>query len=63
MTNQDLTIKFSVQHSPAEIYSAINNVRAWWAEEIGGNSENHHNEFLFVYKDTHRSTQYNFNLK
>jgi hypothetical protein len=63
MILQDLSIKFCVIKAPAEVFSAINNVRAWWAEEIGGNSENLHNEFLFVYKDIHRSTQYNFNLK
>jgi hypothetical protein len=57
MTNQDLIIKFCVQHSPAEVFSAINNVRAWWAEGIEGNSEKLQDEFLFVHKDIHRSMQ------
>jgi hypothetical protein len=62
MINSDLTLKYCVIQTPAEVFSAINNVRAWWAEEIEVNSENLHNEFLFIHKDIHRSTQYNFNL-
>jgi hypothetical protein len=57
MINLDLTIKFCVLQTPSEVFSAINNVRAWWAEEIEGNSENLKNEFLFVHKEIHRSTQ------
>jgi hypothetical protein len=29
MNNQDLLLKFTVDHPPSDIFKAINNVKAW----------------------------------
>jgi hypothetical protein len=51
------TTAFTVDRTPAEVFAAINNVRAWWSEEIEGSTDKLGAEFEFHYKDLHRSTQ------
>jgi hypothetical protein len=57
MKKKDFTTTFSVDQSPEEVFDAINNVRGWWSEEIGGSTDKLGAEFKFHHKDLHRSTQ------
>lgn len=36
---QNLTMRFSVDQSPAEVFAGINNVRGWWSENIEGETD------------------------
>lgn len=56
MNNQDFTISLLVDQSPRDVFNAITNVRAWWSEEIEGNTEKLQDEFIYRYKDVHRCT-------
>ena len=55
MKNQDFTTTISVDQTPKEVFSAINNVRGWWSEEIEGGTEKLNDEFLYHFKDVHIS--------
>jgi hypothetical protein len=57
MSNQNYTTSFTVDQSPEKVFDAINNVRGWWSEEIDGSTDKLGAEFMFHYKDVHRSTQ------
>ena len=57
MKNQDLTISFSVDQSPEEVFDAINDVRGWWSGEIEGPTDKLGAQFEYRYKDVHRTTQ------
>lgn len=57
MANNDLTISLTVNKSAAEVFDAINNVRGWWSSTLEGNSSALNDEFIYRYKDMHRSKQ------
>ena len=54
MTTPDFTTTLLVDQSPKEVFSAINNVRGWWSEEIEGSTEKLNDEFTYHYEDVHR---------
>ena len=54
---KDFTVSIQVNKAPAEVFDAVNDVRAWWGEEIDGDSEHLNSEFIFAHKDIHRSVQ------
>jgi Activator of Hsp90 ATPase homolog 1-like protein len=56
MSDINFTTSFSVDQSPEEVFAAVNNVRGWWSEEIEGETDKLGAEFMFHYKDLHRST-------
>lgn len=55
MKNEDFTTSLLVQATPQQVFNAINNVRAWWSENIDGDTDKLHGEFLYHYQDVHRS--------
>jgi hypothetical protein len=57
MSDQSYVTSFTVDQSPEEIFSAINNVRGWWSEEIEGRTDHLGAEFEFHHQDLHHTTQ------
>ena len=53
MKNQDFTSTFLVDKTPAEAFSAIQNLRAWWSEDIEGETDKLDETFFYHYKDLH----------
>jgi len=43
----DYTVTFMVDQSPDDAFSAINNVRGWWSENIDGATDELDGEFVF----------------
>ena len=50
------TVSFEVEQSPDEVYTALNNVRAWWSQDLQGQTQAVGDVFYFHYQDIHRST-------
>lgn len=57
MTNNDLSITFSVEQTPDQVFAAINNVRGWWSEDLEGNSAKLGDEFRYRHGELHDSRQ------
>jgi uncharacterized protein YndB with AHSA1/START domain len=57
MNAQNLTIAFTVDQTPEEVFAAVNNVREWWSGEIDGRTDKLGEEWTYRYKDVHRTTQ------
>jgi hypothetical protein len=57
MKNPGFTTALSVDQTPEEAFAAINNVRGWWSGEIEGSAGKLGDEFIYRYKDVHRSKQ------
>jgi len=57
MTNQNYSIVFSIDQTPEEAFSAINNVRGWWSGEIEGITDKPGAEFTYRVPDVHYSKQ------
>lgn len=55
MKNQDYTTTMLVDKTPQQVFEAINNVRGWWSENVDGSPENLNSEWLYFYKDVHRT--------
>lgn len=56
-SGDDLTLSFGVDRSPAEVFAAVNDVRAWWTGDITGPTDELGAEFTYQHGDVHRSTQ------
>lgn len=54
MTTSDFTTTLTVKKSAHEVFNAINNVRAWWSEEIEGITDQLNAEWNYHYQDVHR---------
>jgi hypothetical protein len=54
MTTTDFTTSIMVDHTPEEVFRAINNVRGWWSEEIEGSTNKLNDVFNYHYQDVHR---------
>ena len=57
MKNQDYTATFTVDQTPEEAFTAINNVRGWWSGSIEGSTINLGDVFTYRYEDIHYSKQ------
>ena len=57
MISPNFTTAFSVDHSPTEVFNAINDVRGCWFEEIEGRTVKVGDAFTYRHTDLHRSTQ------
>lgn len=54
---QDFTMAFSVSRPPQEIFTAVNNVTAWWTKTLKGHSQQLNDEFTVQFADIHYSKQ------
>lgn len=54
MKTSDFTSTLLLEQSPEEAFNAINNVRAWWSEDIEGNTNQLNEEWNYHYEDVHR---------
>jgi hypothetical protein len=62
MENQNFTTTILVDQSPAEVYAAVNNPRAWWSEEIEGNTDQLNDEWNYHFGDNHRTKMKNIEM-
>ncbi|HEV2481642.1 MAG TPA: SRPBCC domain-containing protein [Puia sp.] len=53
--NRELTISFTVDETPRQVFDAITNVRGWWGEGIEGGTREPGDEFTYRHKDMHYS--------
>lgn len=57
MTDQDLTLSYTVPRSPREVFEAIRDVRGWWSEGLEGPSAEVGDEFRYRHEQIHDSRQ------
>jgi hypothetical protein len=57
MSNENLSIAFTVEQSPEEAFAAITRVRDWWSGDVDGPTDQLGAVFTYRYQDIHRSTQ------
>ena len=55
MNEQNFTTSIVVDQSPAEVFQAVNNPRAWWSEDIEGNPGKLDGEWSYHFGENHRS--------
>jgi hypothetical protein len=55
MENQNFSTRILVEQPPTEVFKAVNNPRAWWSEEIEGNTDKINDEWTYHFKDNHRT--------
>jgi uncharacterized protein YndB with AHSA1/START domain len=56
MSTADFTTTILVDQTPQQVFTAINNPRGWWSEEIEGPTSALHDVFNYHFEDVHRCT-------
>src|SRR5687768_17497156 len=51
--NRDFTTTILVDQPPQEVFEAIQDFRAWWSEDIDGQTDNLYEVFSYRHKDIH----------
>lgn len=57
MKSIDCTLSIAVNVSTQEAFTGINQVTAWWTENVEGGSQTLHDEFTVRFDEVHVSTQ------
>jgi hypothetical protein len=57
MKKDGFTTSFTVDQTPNEVFTAVNNVRGWWSGEVNGDADRPGAEFTYRYQNMHKSTQ------
>lgn len=57
MKKENFTVAFTVNQTAEDVFNAINNVPAWWTENINGSSRQTGDEFDVRFGDVHYSRQ------
>ena len=55
MQSNNFNITFLVNHSPTEVFKAVQNVRGWWSEDLEGSSVKLNDEFVYRHGSFHYS--------
>jgi len=53
MKEKDFSATFLVDQTPGEVFTAINNPRAWWSQSIEGVTDQLNSIYNYHYKDVH----------
>lgn len=53
MSKENFTTTIWVDQKPVSAFNAIKNFRAWWSEDIKGESDKLNETFFYHYKDVH----------
>ncbi len=53
MDNENFTSTILVDKTPMETFNVIKNFRAWWSEDIEGNTDKLNDTFFYHYKEVH----------
>lgn len=56
MSRQSFSASFTAAKSPEDVFKAISNTRAWWSQEIEGETDRLGAVFYHHYRDVHRCT-------
>jgi len=54
MNSTNFSTTILVDQTPAEVFTAINNVRGWWSEEIEGGTGQLNDQWTYHFQDVHR---------
>jgi uncharacterized protein YndB with AHSA1/START domain len=57
MPSSDFSTTFTVNRTPEEVFSAINNVRGWWSGTVEGDTDALGSQFTYRYEDVHYTKQ------
>jgi hypothetical protein len=53
MIKQDYSTTILVKQEPTKVFNAIKNFKAWWSEQIEGETDKLNEVFLYQYQDMH----------
>jgi hypothetical protein len=53
MQSNNFTATIVVDKDPSTVFNLTSDFRAWWSEDIDGNTDQLNNEFFYHYKDIH----------